>query len=59
MDKITVTKEFIAAFNLCMKEYGVIGEELAYEKQRVRENYEDAARCYFSIADEIKGGQND
>lgn len=50
---ITVTKEFITAFNLCMEEYGVIGEELAFEKQRVRENFEDAARCYFAIADEI------
>jgi hypothetical protein len=46
---ITVSKEFITAFNFCMKEYGVIGEELEFEKQRVRENYEDAERCYLAI----------
>lgn len=46
---INVSKEFITAFNFVMEKYGVIGEELEYEKNRVRENYEDAERCYLSI----------
>jgi len=46
---ITVSKEFITAFNFCMEKYGVIGEELDYEKARVRGNYEDASKCYLSI----------
>lgn len=46
---ITVSKEFRAAFNFVMEKYGVIGEELEFEKARVRENYEDAERCYLSI----------
>jgi len=29
---ITVSKEFITAFNFCMEKYGVIGEELEFEK---------------------------
>ena len=49
MSKITVSKEVLAAFNFCMEKYGVIGEELEFERQRVRENYEDAERCYLSI----------
>jgi len=44
---ITVSKEFRTAFNFCMEKYGVIGEELEFEKKRVRENYEDAERCYL------------
>jgi len=50
---ITVTKEFRTAFNFCMEKYGVIGEELENEKSRVRENYEDAERCYLAIYDEL------
>jgi len=46
---INVSKEFITAFNFCMEKYGVIGEELENEKVRVRENYDDAERCYLSI----------
>jgi hypothetical protein len=46
---ITVTKEFRTAFNFCMEKYGVIGEELEFERQRVRENYEQAEMCYLSI----------
>lgn len=50
---ITVTKEFREAFNFCMGKYGVIGEELEFEKARVRENYEDAERCYLAIYDAL------
>jgi hypothetical protein len=50
---ITVSKEFITAFNFIMEKYGVIGEELDFEKSRVRENYEDAERCYLSIYGEL------
>lgn len=50
---ITVTKEFRTAFNFCMEKYGVTGEELEFEKARVRENYEDAERCYLSIYGEL------
>lgn len=46
---ITVSKEFITAFNFCIEKYGVTGEELEYEKSRVRENYDQAERCYLSI----------
>jgi len=46
---ITVTKEFRTAFNYCMEKYGVIGDELDFEKTRVRENYEQAELCYLSI----------
>lgn len=45
----TVSKEFITAFNFCIEKYGVTGEELEYEKSRVRENYDQAERCYLSI----------
>lgn len=50
---ITVSKEFLEAFNFVMEKYGVIGEELENEKVRVRENYEDAERCYFAIYGEL------
>ena len=50
---ITVSKEFKAAFNLCMKHYECTAEEIEFEKQRVRANYRDAERCYLSIAAEI------
>lgn len=52
--KITVTKEFRQAFKLCMDAYGVDGEALEFEKERCRANYEDAERCFLSIANEIK-----
>ncbi len=51
---ITVTKEFRKAFKKCMDYYGVTGEELETEKQRVRDNYEQAEKCYLSIAASIK-----
>ena len=50
---ITVSKEFLEAFNFVMEKYGVIGEELEYEKSRVRENYEQAELCYLSIYGEL------
>ena len=46
----TVSKEFKSAFEFCMSYYEVDGEELAYEKQRVRDNYEQAEICYLDIA---------
>lgn len=55
MQQITVSKEFKTAFNLCMKHYECTVEEIEFEKQRVRENYQDAERCYLSIAEEIRG----
>ena len=51
--KITVTKEFRQAFKKCMDAYGVTGEELEFEKERCRTNYQEAERCYLSIAAEI------
>jgi len=50
---ITVTKEFRTAFNYCMEKYGVIGEELEFEKARCRANYKDAERCYLAIYGEL------
>ena len=47
---LKVSKEFISAFDFCMNYYGVTGEELDYEKQRVRDNYEEAQQCYLDIA---------
>lgn len=54
--KITVTKEFRQAFKKCTDYYGVIGDELEFEKARCRVNYKEAERCYLSIA---KGLEND
>ena len=54
----TVSKEFMEAFNFCMDWYGVTGEELAYEKQRVRDNYEAAYQCYMNIAEGWEYGTN-
>ena len=51
---ITVTKEFRQAFKVCMEAYGVTGEELEFEKERCRTNYQEAERCYLSIAEKIK-----
>lgn len=51
---ITVTKEFRAAFNKVMDKYEVTGDELEQEKQRVRENYQEAEICYLDIASRIK-----
>lgn len=51
--KITVTKEFRQAFKRCMEAYGVTGDELEFEKERCRANYQEAERCYLSIAGEI------
>lgn len=47
---IKVSKEFKAAFDLCMAYYEVTGEELQYEMDRVRQNYKEASKCYISIA---------
>lgn len=52
--RITVTKEFRKAFKKCMDAYGVTGEELEFEKQRVRASYDAAAKCYASIADGLR-----
>jgi len=49
MMSINVSKEFITAFSFIMEKYGVIGDELDFEKTRVRENYEQAELCYLSI----------
>lgn len=46
----TVSKEFKSAFDFCMEHFEVTGEELSFERQRVRENYEQAQRCYLDIA---------
>lgn len=54
MQQITVSKEFKAAFNLCMNHYEINGEELEFEKQRVRKNFKDAQICYSSIAKTIR-----
>lgn len=47
---LKVSKEFISAFDFCMNYYGVTGKELDYEKQRIRDNYEEAQQCYLDIA---------
>lgn len=39
----------MAAFDLCMEYYECTAEEIEYEKQRVRVNYDDAEKCYLSI----------
>jgi len=39
--------------------YQVTGAELAYEKQRVRDNFEDAKRCYLDIYKKLKGGRDE
>jgi len=51
---ITVTKEFRKAFKRCMDEYKCTEDEIEYEKARVRANYQEAERCYLSIAESIK-----
>lgn len=51
---ITVTKEFRKAFKKCMDEYKCTEDEIEYEKARVRANYQEAERCYLSIAESIK-----
>ena len=52
--RITVTKEFRQAFKKCMDAYGVTGEELEFEKERCRTNYQEAERCYLSIAGKLE-----
>jgi hypothetical protein len=49
-----VTKQFVEDFNYCMEYYGVTGDELEFEKQRCRDNLEEAKRCYASIANELR-----
>jgi len=49
-----ITKEFIEDFNYCMEYYKVTPEEIEFEKQRCRENIEEAKRCYYSIANELR-----
>ena len=51
--QITVSKEFRAAFKKCMEFYEVDETEIEYEKQRVRENYADAERCYLDIGSKL------
>lgn len=50
MMAFTVSKEFKSAFYFCMNHFEVTGEELEFERQRVRDNYEEAQRCYLDIA---------
>ena len=52
-NEITVSAEFRRAFSICMKHYECTAEEMEYEKARVRANYQEAERCYLSIAGEI------
>lgn len=56
MDKkeVKATPEFKEAFALCMDYYEVTGEELEFEKVRVRANYQEAERCYLSIAEGLR-----
>lgn len=54
MMAFTVSKEFKKAFEMCIEYYEVTGEELVYEKRRVRDNYEQARRCYLDIANGIE-----
>lgn len=53
--EIRITKEFKSAFEMCMEHWNVTSDELDFEKQRVRANYQDAERCYLSIASQLKG----
>ncbi len=48
-----VTKEFKRAFDFCMAYYECTEEEIAYEKNRIRANYEQAAQCYLAIAETL------
>ncbi len=50
----TVDREFKEAFDMCMEYYEVTGEELEYEKSRVRANFEEAQRCYLDIAEGMR-----
>ena len=52
--RITVTKEFRQAFKKCMDAYGVTGEELEFEKERCRTYYQEAERCYLSMAGKLE-----
>lgn len=52
----TVKKEFSEAFNRCMQHWNVTGDELEFERQRVRVNYLEAERCYLDIAARLNGG---
>lgn len=49
-----ITKEFVDDFNFCMAYYGVMPDEIEFEKQRCRDNIEEAKRCYSSIANELR-----
>ena len=51
-----ISKEFKDDFNLVLNHYQVDTQEAKYEKARVMANYDDAALCYATIADEIKRG---
>lgn len=55
MEKM-ITNEFKKDFYLCMKHWEVSGEELEFEKNRVRKNYLEAERCYASIAGKLRNG---
>ena len=48
------SKKFIDDFNLCMDHFVVIGEELEFEKQRCRDNMEEATICYASMAEKLR-----
>ncbi len=53
-EMVKANRKFVEAFNLCMQHYGVTGEELEFEKSRVRANYKEAEKCYLAIAEDIK-----
>lgn len=55
MEKM-ITQEFKKDFYLCIKHWEVSGEELEFEKNRVRKNYLEAERCYASIAGKLRNG---
>lgn len=50
----TVNREFKEAFDICMEYYEVTGEELEFEKSRVRANFEQAQICYLDIAEGLR-----
>lgn len=53
VNKIKLSKQFVDDFNMVMKYYNVAGDELELEKQRVRDNPEDAIACYTDISKKL------
>ena len=48
-----VSRDFKNAFDFVMDYFQVEGEELEYEKSRVRENYPEANQFYLAIYAEL------